>query len=121
MVEACPEFKQFTDKNISQVKHAHGLTCTPLHLTSCYTKQHHEFHSHIDSARTYFNNCLTSPQTHKYDPNHHLDLLDGFLSTLMTHLDEELDTLAPENLKRLGYKLEDINKISENVHKIAQK
>jgi hypothetical protein len=50
-----------------------------------------------------------------------LDLLDGFLSTLMTHLDEELDTLAPENLKRLGYKLEDLNRISENVHKIAQK
>ena len=61
--------------------------------------QHHTFHEGLESLRNYFTEVQKNPST--YDGAKVTTMLDEFGGLFLQHLNDEICTLAPENMRKI--------------------
>jgi len=78
-------------------------------------EQHHAFHTGLVELEIY----LTEAQLDlsKYDGKKIMEMLDQFGPPLLTHLNDEIDTLGPDVLRKVFKSPEEANEIAERMVK----
>ena len=62
-------------------------------------EQHHAFHGGLEALEIYFNQVQTDPSV--YEGGKVTDMLDQFGSIFLQHLNDEIRTLEPENMRKI--------------------
>ena len=62
-------------------------------------EQHHAFHGGLETFQNYFKQVQKDPTV--YDGEKVTDMLDRFGSIFLQHLNDEICTLTPENMRKI--------------------
>ena len=78
-------------------------------------EQHHAFHSGLVELETYLSEAQVDPS--KYDGKKIIEMFEQFGPPLVTHLNDEIDTLGPDVLEKVFKSPEEANEITERMVK----
>jgi hypothetical protein len=78
-------------------------------------EQHHAFHTGLVQLETYLTKAQVDPS--KYDGKKIIEMLNQFGPPLVTHLNDEIDTLGPDVLDKVFKSAEEATEITERMVK----
>jgi hypothetical protein len=78
-------------------------------------EQHLAFHCGFDSMENYFKEIQLNPK--KYHSDEVIALLDQFSGVFLEHLNDEIETLAPENMRKIFTNPQEAKDINDKLTK----